>query len=314
MSVAVKQPVVDTFSIAESYVKTLYDNVAWGANSAYVIVRNDGTVVSQYGDACFYALSEESYEIYEREEEEDVWYEDGELVDSGLWIPAGTRLDYGVFFTTMLYEDIDNPPEYALAFVDYVANRSVYADVFYTKDARKIIQRPYILHTHFPAAMVIGAAANIRYFVDHPNIPRCFFDLVKEGVDENIAHLLAQAVRNGGNGQWDFDTVASWHSAFGIGFDKFMAQNFLNRKWDKGLPLFAESTIYSPLNRLWGKCEDDTWAASEKESFVFSPNGYSLKRYGGYIETTLGTQIKLPGPAGAELKDYADKVVERIFA
>lgn len=312
MSLAVNQPNHSTFHLATREAGLLYANVNWNMNSAYSIIRSNGHVTQNPGDHCFAALGENEYALYDYDGEEYTGNE--ELFDEGDWIYYDIQsgktatIDWAVFYSSMCYGQRDNPDQNTINWIDYVANRSPYSSAFFTKDALNIIKYPYILNTGYPASMVVGAGSLVRHIFEHPRIVKCWNYLVKLGVDEDMAMLMAHASSDRGDDRFDFHTIETFHSPFGYGFCEGLARNLLLHRWNKNLEPFAENTRYSPFNDLWA--DGVQWDMYAMDSLYLGKGG---ENGGGWIKTTLGTTVKLPAFEEKGLLEHVKKLRERIL-
>lgn len=78
-----------------------------------------------------------------------------------------------------------------ISYLDWIANRSPFSSIFITKDAEKMIDEGMIVDTHHPANVVVGALILARGCSEYVSICYTFNRLVEQGVNENLACVMA---------------------------------------------------------------------------------------------------------------------------
>lgn len=156
----------------------------------------------------------------------------------------------------------DNPgrilaPEVELWFVDYILNRSPYAETFVTKDAETALkERITVSSGDHPGNLVGAGVVALRRLWEHVYVARAAYDLVQKGVNEDLAFLVAHAIQSPSD--INDDTTVSWtanlnwHTSIDIGVMSFKAcKNFMERKLTDPNELYSEAGRYRGYSAMY---------------------------------------------------------------
>lgn len=133
------------------------------------------------------------------------------------------------------------------AFIDYLVNRSIYHHAFVSKSADKIIHdRCLLLRTDVNNDYLAAACIASRALWEKVPVLNSWYNMVKDGVDERVAHMLAHAVSdklnlstfNGHccfNGYYSVDDCKQMYKADELAFSD---------------PLYCDSPRYDSIHKL----------------------------------------------------------------
>lgn len=79
-----------------------------------------------------------------------------------------------------------------VTWIDYLVNRSPYADVFVDKDVNAIIERGHVVTAHAPSNAVCAALTATRQAWEYAQRPAAF-NLLREHLPENLAYFVCMA-------------------------------------------------------------------------------------------------------------------------
>lgn len=157
--------------------------------------------------------------------------EDGEIqVTGGYVCHAFLNYHHAKIIVNSLQEGSgygDNPgrilaPEVEHWFVDYMLNRSIYSDAFITKDATQALAEGVVLiDGEKPGNLVGGAAVGLRRLWEHVYVARAAYDLVQQGVNEDLAFAIGHTIQAPSNIK-DHTNVSwsanlNWHTSLNPG-------------------------------------------------------------------------------------------------
>lgn len=127
------------------------------------------------------------------------------------------------------------PYELRLPYLDWLLNESPWADSFVTKSAAQCLRMHTVVQdTTVPGNLMVGGAVALRRMWEQAPIFYVWNDLVKAGVNKNLAYILAHIANTGGSGKptgtmsWT-NTQEGGHQNLAIGYlTKSYALNFMN--------------------------------------------------------------------------------------
>lgn len=206
-----KQQPLDYNLLIEEAKQKLLKSVRWGGNASGAFVQDDGCIHINAGTGCHSFLTQNSGVMY---------------IITGL--QEGS--DYG-----------DNPgrvldKEVEVWFLDYILNRSPYADTFVTKDAEEALEeRLVVSSTDHEGCLVGGAIVALRRLWEHVYVAHSAYDLVQAGVNEDLAFILGHCIQ--APSEIESNTIVSWtadlnwHTSIDPSYMGFGAvKNFMQHK------------------------------------------------------------------------------------
>jgi hypothetical protein len=214
--------------------------------------------------------------------------------------------------------------EVELWFVDYILNRSAYAETFITKDAKLALEQRYTVSDgDHPANLMAAGMVALRRLWEYPYVAKAAYDLAQAGVNEDLAFLLGHLISTKSNpdarsnARWDSchnghcsvnPAVMGWKSV----------KNFLDHKVIQPKGLFSHGAGYMGYDAMYGErqgesyykyvsanfpydlCEDDGKGAPNLNPFQASinvvarnqvPYGKAIKVMAEWVKTTLMEKI-----------------------
>jgi hypothetical protein len=146
-----------------------------------------------------------------------------------------------------------------LWFVDYILNRSPYAETFITKDAAKALEQKYTVSSgDHPANLMAAGMVALRRLWEYTYVAKAAFDLAQQGVNEDLAfllgHLIASSDNPGPQSAASWDGFAAGHCSINPGHMDWKAcKNFLEHKITKPNGLFSAGDRYDGYDSMF--CE-----------------------------------------------------------
>ena len=149
--------------------------------------------------------------------------------------------------------------EVELWFIDYILNRSPYAETFITKDAVKAREQRYTVSSgDYPANHVAAGMVALRRLWEYTYVAAATYSLAKAGVNEDLAFLLAHLVSTGNN---PTDGAATTWSACHNGhcsvnpaaMDWPCVKNFLGHKITKPTGKLSAGANYYGYDGMFGE-------------------------------------------------------------
>lgn len=108
----------------------------------------------------------------------------------------------------------DTTDEEKIMFLDWLAKRSPYKSAFVSKSAKKILkQGAALLTSEAPGNVLGGACVSMRRLWEHTIVLQVWCDLVKAGVGENLAYVLAHCAAGSRTNGLNWGNFAGWHVA-----------------------------------------------------------------------------------------------------
>lgn len=112
------------------------------------------------------------------------------------------------------YKVASNNQEIFEQYVDYIYNRSPWADCFINKkDIKQVLDEGYELNPEFGISRLVGAAIAIRDGYEYQNRLVVFKHFVEEGFSESVAHLLAFCLNFDGD-SFNVSSMTNSHTIF----------------------------------------------------------------------------------------------------
>lgn len=169
-----------------------------------------------------------------------------------------------------------NPEKVNLEYIDWVANKSMFAPTFVNHDPEELLNRGMILNCKFPLRFALQGVIAIRHVVEYPRIISMWNEM-KDHVDPHAAYILAHFLtrvtnthgskahaNTYGNNFIDGGNCAFFSSNFGQeAFTRFYRQD-MSLMQDL-LPMSQRPHSYGRFYKSWEKHENKT-----KNPMVFS--------------------------------------------
>lgn len=202
------QPEIDWQALIEEGTKKFLDQVDWSQNAAAIFITPKGGFLNYQGSVCHHFLYDKCAKFIIN------GLQDGE--------------EYGDNIGRIL------PKEVELWYLDWLLNRSPYADAFITKDAEKALETRIVVSSgDHPGNYVGGSIVSLRLLWEHTYAAQAAYDLHKAGVHEDVAFLLGHTVsverKITPDSPTEWTNNTSWHSSIDVGtmgfkgVKKFMA-------------------------------------------------------------------------------------------
>ena len=149
--------------------------------------------------------------------------------------------------------------EVELWFVDYILNRSPYAETFITKDAEKALEQRYTVSSgDHPSNLVAAGMVALRRLWEYTYVAAAAHSLARAGVNEDLAFLLGHTVSCSNNPHEGSATswtgLSSGHCSINpavMGWKNM--QNFLNHKVTKPNGLLSAGSDYEGYDAMYGE-------------------------------------------------------------
>lgn len=222
---------------------------------SYAVVRNDGTLNLQLSDVCHARLSPGVYAF------ESVHAQFNSRI----------KEEYRETYKKM---------------VDWLVNRSHFADAFITKDAQFIIDNYAEYNTDCPLWHVFSAAVALRGFQEFPGQARSWKVLEEAGVEEKYLWIAALLFDENGNYQGTTDGHRTWGSSIPV--DKL-------KKWFK--QGFSKELDQTPMNS--GKGSRFAFGAIDGTGRSWCAYDGGIGSVNQFFKNKLGVG-KAAGPFGGE--------------
>lgn len=176
-----------------------------------------------------------------------------------------------------LYEDE------ALLFLDWLLNRSPYASTFVTKSAHEaLLTKMTISRGDTPSNLMAAGMVASRRLWEYAFVARVFCDLVKVGVNENLAFYLAHIAqcKFDGKGNLSWTALTSGHCSMNPGvMGCEEVNNFINCKVVKPNKNYCEDSRYGGYDKMFGSCKYD----KRLSTWVHKNFPYSRVKEGGAV-------------------------------
>lgn len=142
------------------------------------------------------------------------------------------------------HRDHETPKEY-LEFVDYMLNRSPWANCFLTKDVQKALKEGVYGNVDVGVSRLSCSAIALRQGSEFPHKLNTFIFLKNKGFSENLSWFMAQGVHKAD--EWRKSGIEGWHDTFESVMNLDDVVQFFNTGWhtEEGLPLRKSKSHYS---------------------------------------------------------------------
>lgn len=152
----------------------------------------------------------------------------------------------------------------ALLFLDWLLNRSPYSQVFITKSAHEaLLHKAIVTRTDVPSNLMAAGLVASRRLWEYQEVARVFCDLVKAGVDEDLAFWLGHIARVSFNrsGNADWNGVRNGHCSMDSrSFNAAGMRNWLSHKPTSLNALYKDKVTYYGYASMFGHGDGlDTW-------------------------------------------------------
>lgn len=166
-------------------------------------------------------------------------------------------------------------PEIELWFVDYILNRSPYAETFITKDAAKAIEQEYTVSSgDYPANQVAAGMVALRRLWEYTYVAAAAYALVEAGVNEDLAFLLGHTVSTanvpGPGADTSWNACHSGHCSVNpaaMGFDT--VKNFLDHKVVKPTGKLVGGANYYGYDAMYGEHKTTSYCKFVADNFPY---------------------------------------------
>ncbi|MNM77696.1 hypothetical protein D3C81_895590 [compost metagenome] len=151
--------------------------------------------------------------------------------------------------------------EVELWFVDYILNRSPYAETFITKDAVKALEQKYTISSgDTPVNLMAAGMVALRRLWEYTFVAKAAYDLAKAGVNEDLAFLLGHLINAqenpGGQCATTWNGCHAGHCSINPGIMSWReVNNFLAHKLVNPKRTLAEGEYYNGYDQLFGRTQ-----------------------------------------------------------
>lgn len=141
----------------------------------------------------------------------------------------------------------------AIRYLDWLLNRSPYADTFLSKSAARVLKQQYsVSRADYPSNILVGGLIATRRLWEYEGVAELWDSLVKAGMSENMAYLVAHCGRIA-DGCVDWTYARSGHTSI----DVFIMDGNAVKAFLKGSPVLVEdswssSETYRHIDKSWG--------------------------------------------------------------
>lgn len=161
---------------------------------------------------------------------------------------------FAAIYSTIVYSKLSR--EHQLMFIDYMINRSVWANCFINESVQEVIDTCWILDPDQPSNYIAGACFATRWLSEWPHRCKAWVAMVEAGVDENEAMFLSHGLQSEGEGDDLFpiiiDQSSAWHTPLEKNINKTYFNNFVN---GKGIidDSYNKKKSYDDVQNTWGQ-------------------------------------------------------------
>ncbi|MNU58871.1 hypothetical protein D3C71_480200 [compost metagenome] len=166
--------------------------------------------------------------------------------------------------------------EAELWFVDYILNRSPYAETFITKDAKLALEQKYTVSDgHHPANLVAAGMVALRRLWEYTWVLAAAYDLAKEGVNEDLAFLLGHTVATQSvptdHSPTSWNSCTAGHCSVNPGvMDWPVVKNFLEHKVIQPKGLLSQGAGYMGYDGMYGQYKHESYFSFVKNHFPYA--------------------------------------------
>lgn len=160
-------------------------------------------------------------------------------------------------------------------FVDYILNRSAYAESFVTKDATVALEQKYTVSTgDVPGNLMAAGMVALRRLWEYTYVAKAAYDLAKAGVNEDLAFLLGHLISTADNpndaSATDWRACHAGHCSLRPSYMGWKeVQNFLAHKVTVPNALYSKGGAYRNYDGMYGMVYDDTYYTFVHNSFPY---------------------------------------------
>jgi len=160
---------------------------------------------------------------------------------------------------------VDKTHEYSIPFISWLIHRSPWSKAIVSKSVRSVFRNGIIMRTDVPSNFMAQALIITRQLWEYPEIVNKWRDLVKGGVDETLAFVLAHYGTYGKQVSWAEN--GGLHNAIAIyEFSKESTKNLMLGIMPNANRNYYDYTEYRGIFGLWGyaasalvSTDDFTW-------------------------------------------------------
>lgn len=191
----------------------------------------------------------------------------------------------------------DTTDEEKIMFLDWLAKRSPYKSAFVNKSGEKILkQGAALLTSEAPGNILGGACVSMRRLWEHTIVLQVWCDLVKAGVNENLAYVLGHLVAGGRDKGLNWGNFAGWHVAINSNsWTTGQVKNFVEGKLVGATKKYCESGDYNgySMNLFKGPGRDLRFIHEEfpYEEARVSTNPFHKAASGGVVTMSYDRAI-----------------------
>lgn len=199
-------------------------------------ISNRGDIYESKSTVCYAALSTNQY---------------GDNL-----LAVGARLLYDLKRHFVAVKNIYVSKEEIENYITYVIERSPFKDAFLNKQAKSVLKHKWMfMDVSQPANYMVSALVAIRYTHEFPNLIKAWNELVKVGINEDLAWLIIHICHYNPAEQRSVNFYAHvyGHTVISSSLPLDQAQNFLNRKFVHAKPPYIKAPNYRGFDALWSK-------------------------------------------------------------
>lgn len=224
-------PEIDWEDRIENATKEFLEDVVWKENAAANFIDSNGKILGTSSSVCHHFLCGHKAKFIIN------GLQDGE--------------NYGENIGRIL------PKEVEVWYLDWLLNRSPYADAFITKDAEKALETRIVVSSgDHPGNYVGGSIVSLRLLWEHTYAAQAAYDLHKAGVHEDVAFLLGHTVsverKITPDSPTEWNNNTSWHSSIDVGTMGFKGiKNFMAHKPTNKTGIYAKQGQFSGYSAMY---------------------------------------------------------------
>lgn len=248
--VALKKEEIDLEAKLEEAKSRLIKEAYWSENASGAFVYANGEICVKPGTVCHAFLSRGPDIVY---------------IVTGLQDGEG----YGENPGRILAHEVE------VWYLDYILNRSPYADTFITKDAEKALEeRLVVSNTEHADSLTGGAIVALRRLWEHVYVARAAYDLVQAGLNEDLAFLLGHCIQAPSNIKPDttvsWSACLNWHTSIdpnAMGFEA--VKKFVDKNFKVTGASYYETGRYRGYSYMYGGNYNQSLHAYVKQQFPY---------------------------------------------
>lgn len=162
------------------------------------------------------------------------------------------------------------PPSHALEFIDWLINHSPWSNGFLSRSAQQVLDdKCFIANPKAPSNILIGGLIASRTLWEYHEVSRAWYELVKRGVNPNLAFLLGHKASFEGS-LVSFRNNNDGHKAVHLDRGDDYTLNFTKGEPKRLLAPYCEDNSYRDISATWGgSYGDDNHLKSLCERIVY---------------------------------------------